>query len=141
MLETADPVAITVEGQLALSRDAQHVSQVEVRRCRTARRHGARSPGGRALGRSGESYLARAAAAQSGTAEVQASCRPGAGRRCSLGMEGAIGELLRREGLYSSHLTDWRKQRAGGALAGLAAKKRGPTSHKDPLADAATARE
>ncbi len=39
---------------------------------------------------------------------------------------GAIGALLRREGLYSSHLTTWRKQRAAGSLAALASKKRGP---------------
>ncbi len=38
--------------------------------------------------------------------------------------KGAIGALLRREGLYSSHLTNWRRQRDGGALAGLD-KKRG----------------
>lgn len=39
---------------------------------------------------------------------------------------GQIGELLRREGLYSSHLVDWRRLRDAGALAGLSAKKRGP---------------
>jgi transposase len=39
--------------------------------------------------------------------------------------KGEIGALLRREGLYSSHLTDWRRQRAEGALAGLRPKKRG----------------
>ncbi len=38
---------------------------------------------------------------------------------------GAIGALLRREGLYSSHLTAWRRQREQGALAGLAPKTRG----------------
>lgn len=38
---------------------------------------------------------------------------------------GEIGALLRREGLYSSHLTTWRKQRGRGQLAGLAPKKRG----------------
>lgn len=38
---------------------------------------------------------------------------------------GAIGALLRREGLYSSHLTTWRKQRDRGQLEGLAPKKRG----------------
>jgi hypothetical protein len=37
-----------------------------------------------------------------------------------------------REG---KHLTEWRKQREGGSLAGLAAKKRGPKSRKNPLAD------
>ena len=42
------------------------------------------------------------------------------------GGPGEIGALLRREGLYSSHLTLWRRQQARGELAGLAAKKRGP---------------
>jgi transposase-like protein len=32
---------------------------------------------------------------------------------------GAIGALLRREGLYSSHLVDWRRRRAEGASKGL----------------------
>jgi transposase-like protein len=39
---------------------------------------------------------------------------------------GEIGALLRREGLYSSLLTAWRRQREAGALAGLEPKKRGP---------------
>jgi transposase len=39
---------------------------------------------------------------------------------------GAIGALVRREGLYSSHLTAWRAARARGELAGLAPRKRGP---------------
>ena len=38
---------------------------------------------------------------------------------------GAVGALLRREGLYSSHLTVWRAARERGELAG-APKKRGP---------------
>ena len=38
---------------------------------------------------------------------------------------GAVGALLRREGLYSSHLTMWRAARDRGELAG-APKKRGP---------------
>ena len=38
---------------------------------------------------------------------------------------GDVGRLLRREGLYHSHLTDWRRARNSGALAGLAPKKRG----------------
>ena len=41
---------------------------------------------------------------------------------------GEIGALLRREGLYSSILTDWRRARDRGALAGLSAKKRGPAA-------------
>jgi transposase len=38
---------------------------------------------------------------------------------------GQIGTLLRREGLYSSHLSKWRQQRASGQLEGLSSKKRG----------------
>lgn len=38
---------------------------------------------------------------------------------------GEVGSLLRREGLYSSHLTKWRKQREVGQLAALAPQKRG----------------
>jgi transposase len=45
---------------------------------------------------------------------------------------GQIGELLRREGLYSSHLSKWRQQRAGGQLQGLAPKKRGRKG-QDPI--------
>lgn len=39
---------------------------------------------------------------------------------------GEVGALLRREGLYSSHLTMWRRQFDRGGRAALAAKKRGP---------------
>ena len=45
---------------------------------------------------------------------------------------GEVGALLRREGLYSSHLTTWRQQRDRGALQGLAPAKRGRKS--DPQA-------
>lgn len=48
---------------------------------------------------------------------------------------GTLGALLRREGLYSSHLTTWRRQREQGALAGLAPKPRGrPAARVSPLA-------
>ena len=48
---------------------------------------------------------------------------------------GAIGALLRREGLYSSHLTTWRAARDRGELEGLAPKKRGPKAiPPDPMA-------
>ena len=42
------------------------------------------------------------------------------------------GAFLRREGLYSSHLSEWRKQRDSGALAGLAAK---PRTDRRPAGD------
>ena len=37
--------------------------------------------------------------------------------------DGEKGAVLRREGLYSSHITEWRKARDAGALAGLAAPR------------------
>ena len=49
---------------------------------------------------------------------------------------GEIGALLRREGLYWSNLTNWRKQRERGELAGLSSRKRGPQPReKNPLAE------
>src|SRR3990170_7879592 len=48
---------------------------------------------------------------------------------------GEIGALLRREGLYSSNLTQWRKQREKGELEGLS-RKRGPSAkQRNPLAE------
>lgn len=48
---------------------------------------------------------------------------------------GQIGALLRREGLYSSHLTVWRRQRRKGQLEALRPKKRGrKTTPENPLA-------
>ena len=38
---------------------------------------------------------------------------------------GEVGRLLRREGLYSSHLTEWRRARREGSLQGLTPSKRG----------------
>jgi len=49
---------------------------------------------------------------------------------------GQVGELLRREGLYSSLLSTWRKQREEGVLAGLTPKRRGRKAKpKNPLAE------
>ena len=39
---------------------------------------------------------------------------------------GELGALLRREGLYSSHIAKWREQAERGTLAGLTPKRRGP---------------
>lgn len=48
---------------------------------------------------------------------------------------GEVGALLRREGLYSSHLTTWRRQREQGSLAALSPKRRGrPAVPPSPLA-------
>lgn len=48
---------------------------------------------------------------------------------------GAIGALLRREGLYSSHLSKWRVQYRSGALDALRDDKRGRKPKKHPLED------
>ena len=46
-----------------------------------------------------------------------------------------IGAILRREGLYSCNLTDWRRQREAGAIGGLTPAKRGrTTAEPNPLA-------
>ena len=45
---------------------------------------------------------------------------------------GEVGELLRREGLYTSHLTYWRKQRTDGALKELGQPRgRKPVDRRD----------
>ena len=44
---------------------------------------------------------------------------------------GQIGALLRREGLYSSHLTTWRRQREAGQMAGLKPRKRGRKTNEE----------
>jgi len=48
---------------------------------------------------------------------------------------GQIGAMLRREGLYSTHLTTWRRQRERGELAGLTPAKRGRKATYDPAAE------
>jgi len=63
-------------------------------------------------------------------AEADACTRPG-----------EVGELLRREGLYTSHLTYWRKQRKTGALKELGQPRgRKPTDQRDAQIAALTRR-
>lgn len=55
---------------------------------------------------------------------------------------GQIGALLRREGLYSSHLVTWRAARERGELAGLEPRKRGPKARQvNPLVKELEARK
>lgn len=44
---------------------------------------------------------------------------------------GQLGELLHREGIYSSHLTNWRAQLKQEGLQGLATKRPGPRPQRD----------
>jgi transposase len=50
---------------------------------------------------------------------------------------GATGALLRREGLYSSHLVDWRRSRAAGIRQALTPQPRGPKARRSPLVEEA----
>ena len=79
-----------------------------------------------AVPRSEETEVVEKAKRRTFTAEYKKSILEKAERALDSGEAGALGELLRREGLYSSHLTEWRKARERGELAGLAPKKRGP---------------
>src|SRR5882757_9800154 len=45
---------------------------------------------------------------------------------------GGIGEILRREGIYSSTLTSWRKERDA-VMEGVFSKKRGPEPKRNPF--------
>jgi len=54
---------------------------------------------------------------------------------------GDIGALLRREGIYSSYLRTWRKQREAGELDGLSPHKRGPKPDPQALELAKLRRE
>ena len=49
------------------------------------------------------------------------------------GVPGGIGAIVRREGLYSSALSDWRRQRAAGAFEALSPAKRGPKTGTKPV--------
>ena len=83
------------------------------------------------------------AAAAAGSGEVRAKRRTFSAQekarilreaeRCA---QGELGALLRREGIYSAHLTKWRRQRDSGQLAGLTPRRRGPkvNPHAERLA-------
>jgi transposase len=46
---------------------------------------------------------------------------------------GGVGALLRREGLYSSLLSYWRRERADGIREALTPRKRGPKFKRNPM--------
>ena len=64
------------------------------------------------------------------TAEYKKRILEEADRVSTSGEGGGVGALLRREGLYSSHLTEWRRAREAGELSGLSPKRRGPAPRK-----------
>ena len=67
------------------------------------------------------------------TAEYKKRILEEADRALASGETGAVGALLRREGLFSSNLVEWRRARDRGELAGLTPRKRGrPKKEADP---------
>lgn len=54
---------------------------------------------------------------------------------------GEVGALLRREGIYSSYLTTWRRQKERGELDGLSPQKRGPKVDPQAIENAKLRRE
>ena len=101
--------------------------------------------GGRATGvrLSGESVLPRGLDPLPDPEVVEGAVRrrfPGAYKRRVLkeaeacNETGQVGALLRREGLYSSHLTVWRRQAEQGTLEALSPRRRGPKGQRpNPL--------
>jgi transposase len=88
------------------------------------------SEGGRAAQRPNPEVVARAKrrrfkAAYKREVLAQADAAKGSGE---------IGAVLRRHGLYSSHLTHWRQERDAGILEGLTPHKRGPKVKTDSRA-------
>jgi transposase len=104
------------------------------------RREGERSE----ASRSGGAATSRRAAAPTPDPEVvakaqrrkfTAECKRGIVEEADRASDpGAIAALLRREGLYSSHLVEWRRLREAGALGALS-QKRGRKPTRNPLAE------
>ena len=88
----------------------------------------------RATGGAGPAGTSRATApdpevpakVQRRTVHGRLSAPDSAGQADACKKPGEVGALLRREGLYSSHLTNWRRQREQGELVAGRARKRGP---------------
>ena len=78
--------------------------------------------GGRAASRPNPEVVARAKRRRFTAALKQEVLAQADAARAS----GEIGAVLRRHGLYSSHLTKWRQEREAGILDGLTPHKRGP---------------
>src|SRR5579859_7442252 len=72
-----------------------------------------------------------AAPAKAGAGEVRLAPRPDS--EVLAATPGGVGALLRREGLYSSLLAYWRRERAAGIREALTPQKRGPKSKRHPL--------
>ena len=94
-----------------------------MRRPRRSRSVATRPPGPAAPRRAGRP-IQRSWPSQSGGSSAPSTVC-GSSRRPTVAHAPEIGRLLRREGLYSSHLSVWRKARRNGSLKALTPKKRG----------------
>jgi len=90
-----------------------------------------RSGGGPSRGSAPNSEVEPRATRRRFTAKYKASILREA-ERCT--KPGSLGAMLRREGLYSSHLAGWRRQEAAQGRAGLEPKRRGPKPKPQPSA-------
>ena len=110
----------------------------------TLQRDGRSGPGGRGASRrgpQGRSQPRAANAGPGGRGQAEEACKFTAQYRLRILEEaesctqpGEVGRLLRREGLYSSHLTEWRRARREGSLQGLTPSKRGrKPAERNPL--------
>src|SRR6266566_3408834 len=73
------------------------------------------------------------AAAERSEGERSEPQRSAAAAKAGAVTRGGLGALLRREGLYSSLLAYWRRERANGIRDALTPQKRGPKSKRNPL--------
>jgi len=124
---------MTVEGEQESGHDVEHVQ--EEPHLPSQGGHGVRGPGGRAHGDPEKATSPERPKRRAFTAEYKLRIVEQAEAALASGVSGAIGELLRREGLYSSHLTKWRAERRAGELNGLTPKKRGRKPQQNPLAE------
>lgn len=73
-----------------------------------------------------EAHAADERAGRRRTFNADYKARVLAERDAALANDGSIGEILRREGLYSSHLHDWRRARTEGGESALVRKRGRP---------------
>ena len=100
-------------------------------RSEPGRSGGAVKPGAAVAGTTPDPEVVAKATRRKFTAEYKLSVLEQADQASG---SGEIGALLRREGLYSSHLVEWRRLRESGALTALS-RKRGRKPASDPLAE------
>jgi hypothetical protein len=114
----------------AMGRETEEIAETEgARRATEVSANGAPTTGEAAARRGDVEVVAKAERRRFGAEYKRRVVREA--DRCT--KPGEIGALLRREGLYSSHLSTWRAARDRGELEGLSPRKRGPkTTPADP---------